>query len=187
MNRDKVLDLAKKVKALADKGKDGEKSAAKDRLAKICKKYNISEDELIVLEEVKDFFLILNDPHEKDLLKNVICMVLQIKGMRWKERNNCVLLKMTTNDFSDVSQAFEHYRSVYNEYKKYLVQAIIAKNEIYCKKEDPKPSEPVSSQSTDTESKSEKLPGKPVSEKLIKIANIIEKNPWFKKRNSLTD
>ena len=42
MNRNKILELAKKIKALAEKGKDGEKNAAKEKLEKICLKYNIS-------------------------------------------------------------------------------------------------------------------------------------------------
>jgi hypothetical protein len=38
MNRNKIIELAKKIKALAEKGKGGEKNAAKEKLEKICEK-----------------------------------------------------------------------------------------------------------------------------------------------------
>ena len=41
MNRKKIIELIQKVKSLAEKGKDGERQAAKDRLEKLCKKYNV--------------------------------------------------------------------------------------------------------------------------------------------------
>lgn len=191
MNRDKVINLAKKVKALADRGKDGEKLVAKERLKKICEKYNISEEELIILEELNDFYFIIHDPYEKDLLKNVICMVLNVKGFRWKERNNCIKILMTSSNYSDVCQAFQHYKSTYDSYKKHLVDAIIIKNEIYCTRNESKP--PVDSnmdvENKEEEKKENKPPKEsiPISDKLIKIANIVEKNVWIKKRNSLTE
>jgi len=190
MNRDKILNLAKKVKALADKGSDGEKNAARDRLTKICQKYNISEDELIVLEEVNDFFIYVSDPLEKELLKNVVCMVLSVKGFRWKERNNCIKLKMTSSDFGNVNQAFEHYRDMFSNYKKHLLDAIIIKNDIYCKKVDPSPNSinpnlVTKQENVDKSNSTESTPIK-ISEKLVRIANIVDRNVWRPKRNNLT-
>ncbi len=55
MNRNKILELAKKIKALAEKGKDGEKNVAKEKLEKICLKYNTSSSELTPSIETKEF------------------------------------------------------------------------------------------------------------------------------------
>jgi len=72
MNRNKILELAKKIKALAEKGKDGEKNVAKEKLEKICLKYNISSSELTPSIETKDFYFIIHDSNERDLLINVM-------------------------------------------------------------------------------------------------------------------
>ena len=56
MNRNKIIELAKKIKALAEKGKGGERSSAKEKLERLCLKYNILPSELIIIEEVKDFY-----------------------------------------------------------------------------------------------------------------------------------
>ena len=57
MNRNKILELAKKIKALAERGKDGEKNAAKERLERLCKKHNISENEISISEERKNYYI----------------------------------------------------------------------------------------------------------------------------------
>ena len=45
---------------------------------------------------VNDF--IINDSNERELLINVSCMILDVPGFKWKEKNNCVKLT-TTSDF----------------------------------------------------------------------------------------
>ena len=65
MNRNKIIELAKKIKALAEKGKGGERNVAKEKLERICLKYNISFSELnisgshIKTEEIKRQFCFL--------------------------------------------------------------------------------------------------------------------------------
>ena len=60
MNRNKIIELAKKIKALAEKGKGGERNAAKEKLERICEKYNISPDEISTSDESKDYYIIIN-------------------------------------------------------------------------------------------------------------------------------
>ena len=60
MNRNKIIELAKKIKTLAEKGKGGEKNAAKEKLERICQKYNISEKEISISVETKDYYIVIN-------------------------------------------------------------------------------------------------------------------------------
>lgn len=130
MNRNKIIELAKKIKALAEKGKGGEKNAAKEKLEKICEKYNISESEISISEERKNYYIIINDSNERELLINVSCMILDVPGFKWKEKNKCVCIHLTQIEYDNITSAFEYYRDMYNDYKRYLIQGIISRHAI---------------------------------------------------------
>lgn len=130
MNRNKIIELAKKIKALAEKGKGGEKNAAKEKLEKICEKYNISETEISISEETKNYYIVINDKNERDLLINVSCMILDVPGFKWKEKNNCICIHITQSEYENINNAFEYYRDMYNDYKRYLMQGIISRHAI---------------------------------------------------------
>jgi hypothetical protein len=130
MNRNKILELAKKIKALAEKGKGGERNAAKEKLERICQKYNISDSELSISEETKNYYIVINDKNERDLLINVSCMILDVPGFKWKEKNNCICIHITQSEYENINNAFEYYRDMYNDYKRYLMQGIISRHAI---------------------------------------------------------
>lgn len=130
MNRNKIIELAKKIKALAEKGKGGERNAAKEKLERICQKYNISESELSTSDETKNYYIVINDSNERELLINVCCMILDVPGFKWKEKNNCICIHITQLEYENINNAFEYYRDMYNDYKRYLMQGIISRNVI---------------------------------------------------------
>ena len=130
MNRNKIIELAKKIKALAEKGKGGERNAAKEKLERICQKYNISESELSTSEETKNYYIVINDSNERELLINVCCMILDVPGFKWKEKNNCICINITQPEYENINSAFEYYRDMYNDYKRYLMQGIISRHAI---------------------------------------------------------
>jgi len=130
MNRNKIIELAKKIKALAEKGKGGEKNAAKEKLDRICEKYNISESELSTSDETNDYYIVIKDSNERELLINICCMILDVPGFKWKEKNNCVCIRITQSQYENINSAFEYYRDMYDDYKRYLMQGIISRNAI---------------------------------------------------------
>jgi hypothetical protein len=130
MNRNKIIELAKKIKALAEKGKGGERNAAKEKLERICQKYNISKSELSTSEEAKNYYIVINDSNERELLINVCCMILDVPGFKWKEKNNCICIHITQPEYENINSAFEYYRDMYNDYKRYLMQGIISRHAI---------------------------------------------------------
>ena len=206
MNRNKIIELAKKIKALAEKGKGGERIAAKEKLERICLKYNISFSELTPTIEVKDFYFIINDPNERDLLINISCMILDVPGLKWKEKNDCVKMSITHDNYKDIYNAFEYYKKMYNDYKRYIMQGIIMRNAIgYVPKPQsytqanvqqditPPPTEDVESHQKDTETgdkneefeqndkKSEDVSEDPLDPiKLMKVAVSLDQKPWKK-------
>ena len=212
MNRNKIIELAKKIKKLAEKGKDGERNAAKEKLERLCSKYNILFAELTDVEDQSDYYFIINDSNERELLINVSCMILDVPGFKWKEKNNCVKLTTTSEKYSDIYNAFEYYKKMYNEYKKYLIQGIIMRNAIgYIPKTQNYTQEnvqqditppPPQTENVDSHQKDDEYGGKnekyeqsdkkneDVSEdpldpiKLMKIAVSLEQNPWKKPLNN---
>jgi len=130
MNRKKIIELAKKIKTLAEKGKDGEKNTAKEKLQRLCEKYNILDHEINISEETKDYYIILRDLNERELLINICCMILDVPGFKWREKNNCIRIHITNNQYEDIHSAFEYYKEMYNDYKRYLIQGIISRHAI---------------------------------------------------------
>lgn len=130
MNRNKIIELAKKIKALAEKGKGGERNAAKEKLDRICEKYNISDSELSTSEETNNYYIVIKDTNERELLINVCCMILDVPGFKWKEKNNCICIRISQPQYENINSAFEYYRDMYNDYKRYLMQGIISRNAI---------------------------------------------------------
>ena len=130
MNRNKIIELAKKIKTLAEKGKDGERNAAKEKLERICQKYNRSESELSISDVTKNYYIVINDSNERELLINVCCMILDVPGFKWKEKNNCICIHITQPEYENINNAFEYYRDMYNDYKRYLMQGIISRHAI---------------------------------------------------------
>ena len=130
MNRNKIIELAKKIKALAEKGKDGERNAAKEKLQRLCEKYNILDHEINISQETKDYYIIIRDSNERELLINICCMVLDVPGFKWKEKNNCVRINITKEEYDNIFSAFEYYKEMYDDYKRYLIQGIISRHAI---------------------------------------------------------
>ena len=130
MNRNKIIELAKKIKALAEKGKDGERNAAKEKLQRLCEKYNILDHEINISQETKDYYIIIRDSNERELLINICCMILDVPGFKWKEKNNCIRINITKEEYDNIFSAFEYYKEMYDDYKRYLIQGIISRHAI---------------------------------------------------------
>jgi hypothetical protein len=130
MTQQKIIELIKKVKALADKGVSGESISAKEKLKRLCEKYNISENDLRDLEEKTDYILLFRDKNERELLLNIVCMVLDVPVFKWNENKLCAKMKLTESQYKDIISAFEYYQKMYDDYKRYLIQGILARNAV---------------------------------------------------------
>lgn len=76
----KYIELAKKIKALADKGVDGEKENAEKLLQYLMKKHNISIEDLE--DEKKEMFYFKIESYSHDLefkILNQLCGIFEVK------------------------------------------------------------------------------------------------------------
>lgn len=185
MDRKTILELVRKVKKLADKGVGGEASAAKIKLKKLYEKYNLTDSDFVELQEVSNRYFIFRHTFDKQLLSNLTCMILESPTFSCGENNNVLRIKMTDEQYDNVTEAFEYYKKMFDEYSKYLMQAIISRNAIgYIPKkpttqESPSPQPDQETPPAESSAKEKEQPEFDMI-KLMKLAVAIESKPWQK-------
>lgn len=70
----KIIELAKKLKALADRGEGGEKVNAENKLQQLIKKYGITTEE-IEGEQQHDYFFKIKTTRERKLWMQIVALV----------------------------------------------------------------------------------------------------------------
>jgi hypothetical protein len=197
MDRQTILELIKKVKKLADAGVGGEADAAKEKFQRLCKKYNFSEEDFVSVDPPTNRFIIIRNKFDKTLLSNIICMILEVPAFHWSESKNTVKIKLTDQQYDDIINAYDYYKSMFDDYCRYLIHGIMSRNAIgYIPKSKPtetSQSEDVKNNDKDSENIDETSQKSEASEnisedvetpidpiKLMKIAVALDKNPWSK-------
>jgi hypothetical protein len=186
MDRKNILELVRKVKKLADRGVGGEAESAKVKLQRLYEKYNLTDEDFVELQESYNRYFIIRHPYDKKLLSNLICMVLEVSVFSCGESNNTLRIKLTDEQYNNIVHAYEYYQRMFDDYSKYLMQAIISRNAIgYIPKQktstEPPPPEPPTPENTNNsgENKTNTEPEFDMI-KLMKLAVAIESNPWKK-------
>jgi len=192
MDKKTILELVRKVKRLADRGVGGEAESAKIKLERLYEKYNLTDADFIELQESYNRYFIIRHSFDKKLLSNLICMILETPSFACGESNNTMRIKLTDEQYNNILHAYEYYQKMFDDYSKYLMQAIISRNAIgFIPKpksaqeqtQEPAPEVP-NMQDTNTNGE-EKKDNKPAESefdmiKLMKLAVAIEANPWKK-------
>lgn len=120
MSDPKIIELAKKMKALADKGVGGEKETAERKLKELMEKYNLSLED-IESEVVDHHFINLpDDPNQYRLLRQIIARVnieRRFYGKFDKKTMKQVggyshSIKCTNSEFIEIMAMFDWYKVV---------------------------------------------------------------------------
>lgn len=124
-----ILKLAKKLKALADRGVGGEKSNAEIMLLKLLEKHNISENELSQNLVSQHYFNVRLD--QSFLFHQVAYMVLgHTSYWKTKRKPTRIGLDCTSYQFIEITACFNFYWKEYEKDLKVFRSAFIQKNEI---------------------------------------------------------
>ncbi len=136
---DKYIELAKKLKALADKGVGGEKTNAEKMLNDLMKKHGIKIED-IEGEATNDYFFKVDDEF-KDLFFQIVKSVNRdIPAYRYpknvvrqhKLKGNHEI-KCTIAEYIEIEQSFDIYTKLYKEELKTFYEAFVHANRIYPK------------------------------------------------------
>jgi hypothetical protein len=127
MSKEKIIKLAKKLKALAERGIDGEKSNAKDKLDALLKKYDLAEyqitDGLRTFERTT-----LNEGSV--ILERIIKSVNPEAQIMVKKIKTKLIIEVILTDieYKEVRQKYRFFWRAYNRERKLLLSAFINKH-----------------------------------------------------------
>lgn len=125
----KILELAKKLKALADRGIDGEKDNAVDALNRLLKKHNISLQEL---EEEKIITKVFKVGRHKQLFVQCSASISDsIKLFGHRHSKVKMIVDLTTSQFIELEAKFEFYKKDYEKKERQFFDAYIQSNRLF--------------------------------------------------------
>lgn len=166
----KILDLAKKLKALADRGVGGERENATNMLLRYMDKHGISINDIEDSDlELRTFKI---SPNQKTIFIQVAAMVLNFNYDLWKSRSNrnTYLIECTPGQQIEIQVAFDFYWNAYKEEIQVFTNAFIQKNRLF-------------RDTTDEEAAKESELSKEEALKLIAMMEGIEKRDLKKQIN----
>ena len=142
MKEEKIITLARKLKALADKGVDGEKENAETMLLNLMEKHGITIEE-IENEKTDNFFFVI-DPKYRKLFVQIcgnINKSIKVYGeydqktQRHFKTLGCkpgnFSIKSTFAQYIEVEAKFEFYKKVYDAELEIFYSAFIQSNHLY--------------------------------------------------------
>lgn len=123
----KIIDLCKKLNALAKGGVGGEKHNAAQMLQKLLEKHAISIND--IEEEVKKRFCF--KPKNSQLLVQVAATVIGTVNAYTLRGRKGVYMDLTTAQYIEIEAKYSFYQSAYNKELKKMVKAFVMKNKLY--------------------------------------------------------
>lgn len=136
----KHIELAKKLKALADKGIGGEKTNAEKMLNDLLKKHNLSIED-IEGEKISNYFFKIKK-EQSDLLVQIIKRVyydlkmfgeIPAKDVKRLEMEGNYFTKCTASQFVEIKTMFDFYDSLYKEEMQVFFSAFLMANDLLAK------------------------------------------------------
>lgn len=147
MNKQQIIDRIMKVKALADRGTDGERAAAQRLLEELMEKYHIDEAD-INTEKTNIYLIDAGDPIFKDLFRQIYLVkfgrnrdIWCIDKMPKKDKRRYaelgfgdkdanLAIECTKAEFLEVKTLFEIYRKDLKEQLGTFMYAYFHKNDL---------------------------------------------------------
>ena len=141
MSADRIADLMRKVKALADRGAPGERENAQRMFERLQRIHGITQAELEHMRVESDHFFRFHDDLERRLLAQVIYMVTgKVAGRavtKWSGRRVKELgVTCTEAEKVEIETAFEFYLRAMKEELDLFMSAFCSRNDLF--PDDPK-------------------------------------------------
>ncbi len=163
---EKILELARKLRALADKGVDGEKDTALLMLQRLMKKHGITID-MISEDEIKEHSFKIEETYSRffgQIVASVLGSKVSVsyyphqKGKKREQFINC-----TPYQAIEIEAKYNFFVECYKKELELFYQAFIQQNHLYVKKND-----------NDEDDSEEKELSREEREKLYKMVNMMQ-------------
>ena len=123
-NLEKLLSMARKLKALAERGVDGEKELAEEKYNEYIKKHNLHDSD--INPEMNRRVFTVTDSDYQDVLLNVILSVNPFT--KHSSTKNAIQCYLDHEDFTEVTQKFEYFSKMLRIEKELLMTAFLSKH-----------------------------------------------------------
>ena len=157
MNKETIIQRIMKVKALADRGTDGERAAAEKLLKELMEKYGITDED--IASEKVDFYMIHTG--KEDMYRSLFSQIFHLRFGAKKKLYN--LMKVTKKDkkvlsdagfgdkdadlgfdctkseFVELKALFEIYKADFDKNLEIFQYAYFQKNDLLCAREEDSP------------------------------------------------
>lgn len=127
---DKIKQTLVKVKALADRGTEGEKKAAEEKLKKLLTKYGIDITEIDNQEVRERDFKHYRDLDSRMILVQVIASVRNTAIFLTK-KDHQVHAEMTYNEYIEVLEKYKYFWTLFKKQRDLFKQAFITRNGLH--------------------------------------------------------
>lgn len=134
----KQIDLAKKIKALAERGIGGEKINAEKMLQEFLQKHNLKLSD-IESDSMQDYFFTIDSNHTA--LFHQICGYIRYDMERWGPFNNKTitegnlkgnnLVKCTLSEHIEINCMFDLFSKLYDQEQRIFFRAFITANKLF--------------------------------------------------------
>lgn len=135
MSTDKVIELAKKIKVLAEKGEGGEKRNAEAMLADLMRKYGISAEQ-VESPVVKRYYFQAKGINHDILTQCVVSTNYELRDKFWtvktmyrKTHGDC-LCECTAAEYIEISQKYDLYKKLYKKELDVFFRAFCTANDL---------------------------------------------------------
>ena len=126
---EKYIELAKKLKALADRGVDGEKFNAIRQLEKLMAKHDFTLEDL--QNEEKHFNPIRIKKNGKNLLLQICSMVIDGSIRKAYENKGVLYAETTHSELIEIEAKYNFYYHIFQKELEIFYEAFIYKNNLY--------------------------------------------------------
>lgn len=128
----KILELVKKIKALADRGVGGEKENAQATLARLMEKYNLSETDIENEKKIRCEFRYKNEIEER-LIWQIIGSVTLSKGYSapTDTRRKVFWKNLTASEKIEIELKWSIYKKLWSEELEVFYHAFVVQNNIF--------------------------------------------------------
>lgn len=167
------IDLARKIKALADQGYGGESSNAAALLEKLCHRYGINILDLEKEDLIDREFKIRSDEHLRFVGQVISSIVGDRPTYRYKRRKNSpIIVGMTDSEFIEASAKIEFYWKDFLDQREIFYRAYIQRQHLYIKDSDSRPNRELSVQELEQ------------IERIFEMEEAIKRKTFVKQLNS---
>lgn len=127
---DKIKQTILKVKELAERGADGERQVAQNKLKSLLHKYGINISELQSDSTQERIIKHHKHPDSRKILVQVICSVK--KTTMWKlKKGYGIVADLSYDDYIEVIEKYKYFWKLYTKQKEIFFQAFITNNKLY--------------------------------------------------------